>query len=132
KQQEAGRKQNFDKRGDFRNQRRFERRRDKFTLLTKSPREILAFVKSKFKAPSPMSKPVEKRNNNKFCEFHGEVRHNTDECMHLKRQIKELIKAERLSRVIKELKEDIEKDQPKAAKKVEAFGKDKAMVILMV
>ncbi|GKA64009.1 reverse transcriptase domain-containing protein [Tanacetum coccineum] len=44
-----------------------------------------------------MTTPVEKRNNNKFCEFHWEVGHNTDECMHLKRQIEELIKAGKLS-----------------------------------
>ncbi|GJZ25778.1 reverse transcriptase domain-containing protein [Tanacetum coccineum] len=36
RQHEAGRKQNFDRRRDFRNQQRLERRRDKFTLLTKS------------------------------------------------------------------------------------------------
>ncbi|GJX25472.1 reverse transcriptase domain-containing protein [Tanacetum coccineum] len=92
KQPETGRKQNFDKRGDFRNQQRLERRSDRFTLLTKSPKEILALDKGRFKAPPSMSTPVEKRNNNKFCEFHGEVGHNTDECMHLKRQIEELIK----------------------------------------
>ncbi|GJT33390.1 hypothetical protein Tco_0923809 [Tanacetum coccineum] len=94
---EAGRKQNFDRRGDFRNQQRSERRRDKFTLLTKSPKEILALDKGKFKTPPPMTTPIEKRNNNKFCEFHEEVGHNTDECMHLKRQIEELIKAGKLS-----------------------------------
>ncbi|GJS49693.1 hypothetical protein Tco_0599814 [Tanacetum coccineum] len=36
KQQEAGRKQNFERRGDFRNQQRSERRRDKFTFLVVS------------------------------------------------------------------------------------------------
>ncbi|GKC77584.1 hypothetical protein Tco_1128358 [Tanacetum coccineum] len=44
-----------------------------------------------------MTTPVEKRNNNKFCEFHGEVAHKTSERMHLKRQIEELIKAGKLS-----------------------------------
>ncbi|GJT94469.1 hypothetical protein Tco_1089987 [Tanacetum coccineum] len=77
--------------------------RGRFTLLTKPLKEILALDKGKFKAPPPMSMPVEKRNNNKFCEFHGEVGHDTDECMHLKRQIEELIKAGKLSHVIKEL-----------------------------
>nr|GEU66809.1 reverse transcriptase domain-containing protein [Tanacetum cinerariifolium] len=72
-----------------------------------------------------------KRNSNKFCEFHGEVGHNTDECMHLKRQIEELIKDEKLSHVIKELKQGSGMDQPKAAKKGETFVKDKAMAILM-
>ncbi|GJY17271.1 hypothetical protein Tco_0388762 [Tanacetum coccineum] len=80
----------------------------------------------------PMTTLVEKRNNNKFCEFHGEVGHNTDECMNLKRQIKELIKAGKLSHVIKELKQGSGKDQPKEAKKGEASEKDKAMEILMV
>ncbi|GKF16018.1 hypothetical protein Tco_0057480, partial [Tanacetum coccineum] len=79
-----------------------------------------------------MTTPVEKRNNNKFCEFHREVGHNTDECMHLKRQIKELIKAGKLSHVIKELKQGSGKDQPKSAKNGEASGKDKALAIPMV
>nr|GFA23660.1 hypothetical protein [Tanacetum cinerariifolium] len=45
KQQEAGRKHNFERSRDFRNQQRSERRRDKFTLFTKSPKEILALDK---------------------------------------------------------------------------------------
>ncbi|GJX88677.1 hypothetical protein Tco_0340691 [Tanacetum coccineum] len=129
--QEPGRKQNFDRRGDFRNQQRSEQRCDKFILLTKSPREILSLDKGKFKTPPPMTTPVEKRNSNKFCEFHGEVGYNTDECMHLKRQIEELIKAGKLSHVIKELKQGKGKDQPKAAKKGETSRKDKAIAILM-
>ncbi|GJR61466.1 hypothetical protein Tco_1503628 [Tanacetum coccineum] len=104
KQQEVGRKQNFDRRGDFHNQQKSERRRDKFTLLTKSPKEILDLDKGKFKTMPPMTTPVEKRNSNKFCEFHGEVTHNTDECMHLKRKIEEMIKAGKLTDLIKELK----------------------------
>ncbi|GJS20297.1 hypothetical protein Tco_0448929 [Tanacetum coccineum] len=102
KQQEAGHKQNF-KKGGFKNQQRSKRRQDRFTLLSKSPKEILALEKGKFKAPPPMTTLVEKRNSNKFYEFHGEVGHNTDECMHLKRQIEELLKNGKLSHVIKEL-----------------------------
>ncbi|GJS55049.1 reverse transcriptase domain-containing protein [Tanacetum coccineum] len=73
-----------------------------------------------------------KRNSNKFFEFHGEVGHNTDECMHLKRQIEELLKNGKLSHVIKELKQSSRKDQPKANKKGETSNKDKALAILMV
>ncbi|GKB91250.1 hypothetical protein Tco_0963522 [Tanacetum coccineum] len=79
-----------------------------------------------------MTTPVEKRNHTKFCEFHGEVGHNTDECMHLKKQIKEILKAGKLSHLINELKQNSGKEQPKAAKKGETFGKDKALAILMV
>ncbi|GJU98426.1 hypothetical protein Tco_1327697 [Tanacetum coccineum] len=101
KQQETMRKQNFDKKGDFRNQQRSEQRRDRFTLLTKSPKEILALDKGKFKAPPPI-------------------------------QIEELIKAGKLSHVIKELKQGSRKDVPKSTKKGEASRKDKALAISMV
>ncbi|GJY17707.1 reverse transcriptase domain-containing protein [Tanacetum coccineum] len=79
-----------------------------------------------------MTTPVEKRNANKFCEFHGEVGHNTDECMHLRKQIEEMLKAGKLSHLIKEIKQNNGKEQPKVTKKGETAGKDKAMAILMV
>nr|GEU45679.1 reverse transcriptase domain-containing protein [Tanacetum cinerariifolium] len=78
KQQEGNQKQNF-KKGGFRNQQRPKKKQDRFTLLTKTPKEIFALEKGKFKAPPPMTTPVEKRNHTKFYEFYGEVGHNTDE-----------------------------------------------------
>ncbi|GJR55098.1 reverse transcriptase domain-containing protein [Tanacetum coccineum] len=131
KQHEGSQKQNF-KKGGFRNQQRSERKQDRFSLLTKTPKEIFALDKGKFKAPPPMTTPVEKRNHAKFCEFHGEVGHNTDECMHLKKQIEEMLKAGKLSHLIKELKQNNGKEQPKVVKKGETSGKDKALAILMV
>ncbi|GJW52781.1 reverse transcriptase domain-containing protein [Tanacetum coccineum] len=131
KHQEANQKQNF-KKGGYRNQQRSERKQDRFSLLTKTPKEIFALDKGKFKAPPPMTTPFEKRNHAKFCEFHGEVGHNTDECMHLKKQIEEMLKAGKLSHLIKELKQNNGKKQPKVTKKVETSGKDKALAILMV
>ncbi|GKE12617.1 hypothetical protein Tco_1416168 [Tanacetum coccineum] len=79
-----------------------------------------------------MTTPVEKRNARKLCEFHGELGHTTDECMHLKRKIEEMLKAGKLSHLIKELKQNNGKDQEKVAKKGEAVGKDKPLAILMV
>ncbi|GJT79366.1 hypothetical protein Tco_1053708 [Tanacetum coccineum] len=128
KQQEGNQKQNF-KKGGFRNQQRSERKQDKFTLLTKTPKEIFALDKGKFKAPPPITTPVEKRNHAKFCEFHGKVGHK---CMHLRKQIEEMLKAGKLSHMIKELKQNNGKEQPKVAKKGETSGKDKALAILMV
>ncbi|GJT19048.1 hypothetical protein Tco_0877754 [Tanacetum coccineum] len=52
--------------------------------------------------------------------------------MHLKRQIEEMLKAGKLSHLIKELKQNNRKDQVKVAKKREAAGKDKPLAILMV
>ncbi|GJT89768.1 reverse transcriptase domain-containing protein [Tanacetum coccineum] len=131
KQQDVGHRQNF-KKGGFKNQQRLEKRQDRFALLTKTPKEILALDKGKFKPPPPMTTPLEKRNASKFCEFHREVGHTTDECMHLKRQIEEMLKAGKLSHLIKELKQNNGKDQAKVAKKGEAAGKDKPLAILMV
>nr|GEV99878.1 reverse transcriptase domain-containing protein [Tanacetum cinerariifolium] len=124
KQHEGNQKQNF-KKGGFRNQQMTKRKQDRFSLLTKTPREIFTLDKGKFKAPPPMTTPVEKRNHAKFCEFHGEVGHNTDECMHLRTQIKEILNAGKLSHLIKELKQNNEKEQPKVAKKGETFIKEK-------
>ncbi|GJY02341.1 reverse transcriptase domain-containing protein [Tanacetum coccineum] len=37
-----------------------------------------------------MVTPVEKKGSNKFCDFHNDKGHSTDECMQLKKQIEEL------------------------------------------
>ncbi|GJT23269.1 hypothetical protein Tco_0893206 [Tanacetum coccineum] len=131
KQQESSHRQNF-KKGGFRNQQRPKRKQDRFMLLKKTPKEIFALEKGKFKAPPPMTTPVEKRNHAKFCEFHSEVGHTTNECMHIKKQIEEMLKAGKLSHLIKEIKQNRGKEQPKAEKKGEPSGKDKALAILMV
>ncbi|GKB69390.1 reverse transcriptase domain-containing protein, partial [Tanacetum coccineum] len=96
----------------------------------KTPKEIFALDKGKFKAPPPMTTPVEKRNQAKFCKLHGEVGHNTDECMHLRKQIEEMLKAGKLSHLIKDLKQNNGKEQPKVTKKRETSDKDKALTIL--
>nr|GEX64841.1 reverse transcriptase domain-containing protein [Tanacetum cinerariifolium] len=76
--QEGNQKQSFRK-GIFRNQQRPKRKQDRFTFLTKTPKESYALEKGKFKASPPMTNPFEKRNHAKKFEFHGEVGHNTDE-----------------------------------------------------
>ncbi|GJT35050.1 reverse transcriptase domain-containing protein [Tanacetum coccineum] len=131
KQHEGSQKQNF-KKGGFRNQQRSERKQDRFSLLIKTPKEIFALEKGKFKAPPPMTTLVEKQNHTKFCEFHSEVGHNIDECMHLKKQIEEMLKAGKLSHLIKELKQNNGKEHAKVVKKGETSEKEKALAILMV
>ncbi|GJZ05070.1 reverse transcriptase domain-containing protein [Tanacetum coccineum] len=99
KHQEGGHRQNFKR-----------KRRTGSPIFTKTPKEILALEKGKFKTPPPMTTPVEKRNANKFCEFHGEVGHNTNECNHLRKQIEDMLKAGKLSHIIRELKQSSGKD----------------------
>ncbi|GKA33474.1 hypothetical protein Tco_0719903 [Tanacetum coccineum] len=127
KQPEGGNKPNFKK--GFKNKQRSDRKPDRFSLLTKTPKEIFALEKGKFKAPPPMVTPAEKRDPNKYCEFHADTRHSTDECMQLRKQIDEMIKSGKLSQFIKELKQS---DKPKAQKKGETTEKDKPLAILMI
>nr|GEY42812.1 reverse transcriptase domain-containing protein [Tanacetum cinerariifolium] len=87
------------------------------------------FRAGKFKPPPPMVTPVDKRSNSKFYDFHNDKGYNTDECVQLKKQIKEFVRAGKLSRLIKEIKQG--RDQPKLGKK-EVPVKDKSMEIYMV
>ncbi|GJY40221.1 reverse transcriptase domain-containing protein [Tanacetum coccineum] len=127
KQPEGGNKPNFKK--GFKNKQRSDRKPDRFSLLTKILKEIFALEKGKFKAPPPMVTPVEKRDPNKYCEFHADTGHSTDKCIQLRKQIDEMIKSDKLSQFIKELKQS---DKPKAQKKGETAGKDKPLAILMI
>nr|GEW12939.1 ribonuclease H-like domain, reverse transcriptase, RNA-dependent DNA polymerase [Tanacetum cinerariifolium] len=95
----------------------------------RTPKEILAAEAGKFQSPPPMVTPVEKRSSNKFCDFHNDKGHNTDECMQLKKQIEELVRAGKLSHLIKDIKQ--RRDQSKKRKK-ETTVKDKPTEIYMI
>nr|GEU64475.1 reverse transcriptase domain-containing protein [Tanacetum cinerariifolium] len=89
-------KRHTDKRPDFQSHAKDGRGVNRFTPLTRTPKKILAAEANKFQPPPPMVTPVEKRNNNKFCDFHNDKGHSTDECMQLKKQIEELVRAGKL------------------------------------
>ncbi|GKB70167.1 reverse transcriptase domain-containing protein [Tanacetum coccineum] len=127
--QEQSKRHASERRSDFRGQPREGRGSSRFTPLTRTPKEILATEVGKFKPPPPMVTPVEKRSSNKFCDFHNDKGHSTDECMQLKKQIEELVRAGKLSHLIKEIKQG--RDQPKAGKQ-EVPTKDKSMAIYMI
>ncbi|GKE09317.1 reverse transcriptase domain-containing protein [Tanacetum coccineum] len=80
---------------NFRGQSREGRGSSRFTPLIRTPKEILA--------------------TNKFCDFHNDKGHITDECMQLKKQIEELVRAGKLLHLIKEIKQG--QDQTKIGKK---------------
>nr|GEV90550.1 hypothetical protein [Tanacetum cinerariifolium] len=111
------------------NQPKDRRGSNKFTPLTRTPKEIFVIESGKFKPPPPMVTSVEKRSSNKFCEFHNDKGHNTDECVQLRKQIEELVRAGKLSHFIKEIRQD--RYQQKIGKKG-APVKDKAATIYMI
>nr|GEV49842.1 hypothetical protein [Tanacetum cinerariifolium] len=129
KPQDQSKRHSSDKRPDFRGHPSGEIKSNRFTPLTKTPKEILVTEASKFQPPPSMVTPIEKKSSNKFCDFHNDKGHSTDECMQLKKQIEELVRAGKLSHLIKEIKQG--HDQSKIGKK-ETVAKDKPTAIYMV
>ncbi|GKG25174.1 hypothetical protein Tco_0395802 [Tanacetum coccineum] len=77
--------------------------------------------------------PSEGKNKNKFCRFHRDKGHSTDECLHLQKQIEEAARSGQLSHQIKELKQGPNKgEHVKASKKGENLNKEKDAAIFMV
>ncbi|GKC43426.1 hypothetical protein Tco_1061148, partial [Tanacetum coccineum] len=89
KSQDQSKRHASERRSDFRGQLREGRGSNKFTPFARTPKEILAAEAEKFKPPPPMVTRAEKRSSHKFCDFHNDKGHSTDECMQLKKQIKE-------------------------------------------
>nr|GEZ22203.1 hypothetical protein [Tanacetum cinerariifolium] len=129
KPQDQPKRHSSDKMFDFRGHSREGRGSNRFTPLTRTPKEILATKASKFQPPPSMVTPIEKRSSNKFCNFHNDKGHITNECTQLKKLIEKLVRAGKLLHLIKEIKQG--REQPKTGRK-EAAAKDKPTTIYMV
>nr|GEV36236.1 reverse transcriptase domain-containing protein [Tanacetum cinerariifolium] len=79
KAHDQSKRQTSDKRSDLRGHSREGRGSNRFTPLTRTPKEILAAEAGKFQPPPPMVTPVEKRSSSKFCDFHNDKWHSMDE-----------------------------------------------------
>ncbi|GKA62747.1 hypothetical protein Tco_0762266 [Tanacetum coccineum] len=79
-------------------------RRDTFTPLTKTPKEILAMESISFLEPPPLIGTSEKHNLNKFCDYHGDRGHNTNDCYQLKKQIEEAVASAKLAHLVKDIR----------------------------
>ena len=84
----------------------FERRRryspQRFTPLTASMSQVLHEVQNEqfLRWPVQMKSDPATRDNTKYCEFHRDYGHRTDNCIHLKREIEYLIRCGYLQRFI--------------------------------
>ncbi|KAL8093495.1 hypothetical protein AgCh_035391 [Apium graveolens] len=105
-----------------------ERRRDRdsavFTPLNAPISKILHEIKGKpgFVRPAKMKVPNHKKNPDKYCDYHRDKGHNTDECYHLKKLIERMIKDGELNQFVRDLrdrlgpKENQEEEDSKTAK----------------
>ncbi|KAD3336308.1 hypothetical protein E3N88_31827 [Mikania micrantha] len=78
---------------------------EQFTVLTKTPKEILATEEARFSFH--LLKPLKggDKNNEKFCDFHGDVGHHTNDCFQLRKRIEVAVKSGELAHLIKDLKD---------------------------
>ena len=75
----------------------------KFTPLVMPDDKILMQIKDKhyLKWPRPLHSPPHVRDKNKYCRFHKDHGHYTEDCQDLKEQIKELIWKGKLQKYVK-------------------------------
>ncbi|KAK1392246.1 hypothetical protein POM88_011302 [Heracleum sosnowskyi] len=91
-----------------------DRRRDRdnavFTPLNTPISKILHEIKGKpgFVRPSRLRTPENRRNENKYCDYHRDKGHNTDECFHLKKLIEKMIKDGELTQFVGDLRDKLE------------------------
>ncbi|XP_050222771.1 uncharacterized protein LOC126672864 [Mercurialis annua] len=88
----------------FRNKRKKDEDR-RYTPLNTTRTNVLFWVKDsreKVRWPRKMNvASASKRDNSKYCEFHRDNGHTTDECWHLKEEIEKLIERGSLSQFVK-------------------------------
>ncbi|XP_071714320.1 uncharacterized protein [Rutidosis leptorrhynchoides] len=71
--------------------------------LIKSPKEILATERAAqaFKAPLKLNIKGKMRDTSKFCDFHNDFGHETDDCIQLRQAIEEAVRSGKLSHLVK-------------------------------
>ena len=87
--------------------------------------KILAHVKDEYhlKWPRPLHSSTNMRDKKKYCHFHKDHDHYTEDCRDLKEQIEELIRKGKLQRFVKKGEPRRSRDDDKD--KHEASPKDK-------
>ncbi|GKB87794.1 reverse transcriptase domain-containing protein [Tanacetum coccineum] len=81
-------------------------RKDTFTPLTKTLKELLAMESVSFPKPPPLIGTPEKQNLNKFCDYHKDRGHNTNDCYQLKKQIEEAVASGKLGHLVKDIRQN--------------------------
>ncbi|KAK1432610.1 hypothetical protein QVD17_09508 [Tagetes erecta] len=100
-------KRRDDRRDSPRSSKGQDKEKHVFTVLTKTPLEVFTTEEARysFRPPRPLTKPVSKRDSGKFCVFHNDVGHHTNDCFQLKKRIEEAVKSGDLAHLVKEFKD---------------------------
>ncbi|GJV30963.1 reverse transcriptase domain-containing protein [Tanacetum coccineum] len=74
--------------------------------LTKLPKEILATEPQlNLQPPRPMQLPPKKENQDRYCDYHGEKGHYTNDCFQLRRQLEMALESGKLNHLIKDVRQ---------------------------
>ncbi|GJR15034.1 reverse transcriptase domain-containing protein [Tanacetum coccineum] len=89
--------------------------------LVKSPREILAtkILAKTFEQPPRLLGANWSKDKTRYCHFHKDYGHETNQCRELKHQIKEAVKSGKLAHLVKGVKEKKEKTIGKVSKELD-------------
>ena len=77
-----------------------------FTSLIMSIEQVLMQIRDdpSLQWSKPISTLAERRDKNKYCRFHQDHGHRTDECRHLKDQVETLIRQRKLQKSVRKTK----------------------------
>ena len=74
--------------------------------LTKAPKEILATEHQlRLPAPPPLRGRPSRENMDKYCDYHGEKGHITNDCHNLKEQLKKAMETGKLDHLIRDVRQ---------------------------
>ncbi|GJU14016.1 hypothetical protein Tco_1136412 [Tanacetum coccineum] len=72
--------------------------------LTKQPKEILdSELQLNLQPPRPVQLPPKKENQDRYCDYHGEKGHYTNDCFQLRRQLESALESGKLNHLIKDV-----------------------------
>ncbi|GJZ76882.1 reverse transcriptase domain-containing protein [Tanacetum coccineum] len=104
--------------------------------LSKSPKEILATEKAarSFEPPPKMFRSKRSRDMSKYCHFHEDYGHDTNDCRHIRTQIQEAVNSGQLLHLVKGIKKEGTKssDTPQGENKKDKGKAPAETPILMV
>nr|GEV20944.1 reverse transcriptase domain-containing protein [Tanacetum cinerariifolium] len=81
---------------------------DRFNLgsLAKLPKEIMASEPQlNLQPPTPMQLSPKKKHQDKYCDYHGEKGHYTNDCFQLRRQLEMALESGKLNHLIKDVRQ---------------------------
>ncbi|GJT98772.1 reverse transcriptase domain-containing protein [Tanacetum coccineum] len=133
------RKSSWDNGGGQRSRDRFSPYRGPnhglLSSMSKSPREILAIEKvaRSFEQPPLMLGSKRSRDMSKFCYFHEDHGHDTNDCRQLRSQIEEAVRSGQLSHLVKGIKKERTKtsDSQRGEKKEKSTTPAEAPILMI-